>query len=188
MPHMTYDELYALGDMDSFLTKTRKHCAAKIGNMRFAGMDREDVIQETVIKVYRALEKYNSNVSKLSTYVDHVIQNMMRDKLRQAGSGKNLAHANAMSVAETFDGNSAAEPPANEVGVGSFDTGYADFEFFHDIANGMGLLDREKTVLRLFTEGYHFAEISEKLGVSKSRVSQIWKSVQSKYEKYAAIT
>ena len=59
---------------------------------------------------------------------------------------------------------------------------YENFEFLTDIMENMRLNDREKQIFRLRTSGYDFVEIAAIQGVSKARISQIWKGIRSKYE------
>jgi RNA polymerase sporulation-specific sigma factor len=178
---MTYDELFATGDMDLFLEKVQKHTAAKIGSKRFAGMDTEDVVQETVFKVYRSLDLYNSETSRMSTYVDHVIENMIRDCLRKCGSGKNLMVVNADEIVVNYDPSELGSDERSTLQVGSIDYGYQNAEVMMDVMNNMGLTDREKQIFQLYVEGYEFVEIAKVIGVTKSRMSQIWSKIKSKY-------
>jgi RNA polymerase sporulation-specific sigma factor len=177
---MTYDELFAVGEMNLFLKKAQKHCAAKIGNRKFAGMDKEDVIQEALIKVYRSLDKYDSKVSKLNTFVDHVIENIICDYLRKAGSRKNLLVVNAAAISEVT--NDSEESTEVSYQLGEVDYGYENSELLMDVMENMNLSDREKEIFKLRMEGYEFVEIAQKLGMSKSRLSQVWSKIKLKYQ------
>ncbi len=175
----TFDELYAIGEMNLFLEKTINHCKAKIRTIKFAGMEADDVAQEAAIKVLRSLGRYNAETSKLSTYVDHIIDNMIRDCLRYVGTQKNLMVVNAEDLFFTPD-------PQEEVGdycsskYGVVDVGYENAEDIIDITMHMGLNEQEKKVFLLRMEGYEFTEIAKTIGVSKSRLSQIWSHVKDK--------
>lgn len=180
---LTYDALFAIGDMDTFFNKVTGDCRKKIGSMKFAGMDSDDVAQEAFIKVFNSLNHYNDDTSKLSTYIDHVLNNLIRDCLRKAGSQKNLNVVNATPIVayvEYEDGETGSSS-ATELHLGEVDCGYENTEFLMDAMSNMGLSDREKEVLQLRMGGYEFAEIASTLGVKKSRVSQIWGSIKHKY-------
>ena len=59
---------------------------------------------------------------------------------------------------------------------------YENFEFVTDIMENMRLNEREKQIFKLRTSGYEFVEIAGMLGVSKARISQLWKAIREKYE------
>jgi RNA polymerase sporulation-specific sigma factor len=180
---MTFDELHAIGEMDLFLAKAIKHCKIKLRSVRLAGMDIDDVAQEAVIKVYKSLEKYDSKTSKLTTYVDHVIDNMIRDCLRKAGSLKNLMVTNADELVLNPDTETDFMAGIETIGLqhGIKDMGYENTEDFIDVTEHMNLTAQEKKVFILRMEGYEFAEIAKSMGVTKSRLSQVWSSVKTKY-------
>jgi RNA polymerase sporulation-specific sigma factor len=145
-------------------------------------MDTEDVVQETVFKVYRMLDRYNSETSRMSTYVDHVIENMIRDCLRKCGSGKNLMVVNADEIAVNYDAeDDNGSASVSRYQVGSNDYGYENAEVMMDVMDNMGLTDREKQIFQLYVEGYEFVEIAKMIGITKSRMSQIWSKIKSKY-------
>ncbi len=184
METSTFDELYAIGEMNLFLEKAINHCKAKIRTVKFAGMEIEDVAQEAAIKVLRSLDNYNAETSKLSTYVDHVIDNMIRDCLRYVGTQKNLMVVNADDL--FFNPTLDISTKQDDVGdyytnkFGVIDAGYQNVEDIIDVTEHMGLNEREKEVFLLRMEGYEFTEIAKFIGVSKSRLSQIWSNVKDK--------
>jgi RNA polymerase sporulation-specific sigma factor len=188
---MTYDDMYAIGDMDAIFKKVMKHCKLKIGSTRFAGMDSDDVVQETLVKVMKSISMYNSDQSRLSTYLDHIIDSKIKDMLRKAGRAKNLAVVNAADVSTAYGsetnangdteyGDGACNPDAFQ--LQSIESGYADTDFLIDIMNNAGLNDREKELFRLRMAGYEFQEIAGILGVHKSRISHMWAKVKEKYQ------
>jgi RNA polymerase sporulation-specific sigma factor len=181
---LSYDELHAIGEMDLFLAKAIKHVKVKLGTVKLAGMEADDVAQEAVIKVYNSLAKYDASASKLTTYVNHVIDNMIRDCLRKAGSTKNLMVTNADEIICNYD-NTADLSVGEDISIqyGVKDMGYENTEDFIDATEHMNLTAQEKKVFVLRMEGYEFVEIAESMGVSKSRLSQVWSSVKAKYEK-----
>lgn len=181
----TFDELFALEEMDAFLKKAQEKCRAKVGHQKFAGMETDDVVQEVLIKVYRSMQRYDGTLSKVSTYVDHVMDNMIRDCLRKAGSKSNLSLVNALDLLESTADPERCNSDGQDVSwsyiAGCSEPGYERMELITDVMENMHLNKREQEVFRLRLTGYEFMEIAEKIGVSKARVSQIWKSIREKY-------
>lgn len=180
---MGFDELYAVGQMDAFLEKARITCQTKLRGKRFAGMENEDVVQEVLLKVFRSMQKFDGEVAKASTFVDHIMDNMIKDCYRKTQTGKNLSIVNAYEIIDSYH-NDEDEPDISfgTVQIGKVDVLYEKSEVVTDMMNHLKLSDQEKEVFRLRSSGYEFSEIAELLGKSKARVSQVWKSIRDKYE------
>lgn len=180
---MGFDELLAIGDMDAFLRKAQDKCRHKLKGQTFAGMDKEDVTQEVMIKLYKSLDQYDAQKAKLSTFVDHIIDNKIKDMYRKCMSEKNLNVVNAIQVVSTdLDTEDEADGGEGMLTLGHEGYAYENFEFITDIMENMQLTDREKEIFKLRSSGYEFVEIADILGVSKARISQIWKGIREKYE------
>ncbi|ATO48553.1 sigma-70 family RNA polymerase sigma factor [Brevibacillus laterosporus] len=177
-----FDELFAIGDMDAFLSKAQDKCRKKLRGKTFAGMEKNDVTQEVMIKLYKSLDKYDADKAKMSTFVDHLINNKIKDMYRKCMSEKNLSVVNAVQILSTdLDTDDENVNGASFV-LGHEGYGFENFEFVTDIMDNMKLNDREKEIFKLRSSGYEFVEIAEILGVSKPRVSQLWKGIREKYE------
>lgn len=174
------DELYAMGEVEELLAKVKKKCEIKLKGKRFAGMEHEDVIQEVLIKTYKALDKYDKSLAKVNTFVNSIIDNMIKDCYKATMSGKNLAVVNAIDIAGSVQSEEGEEGACLQIGVE--DRGFENCEVLMDIMDNMGLDDRERQVFRLRSAGYEYKEIAAIVGMSKSRVQQIWKSIVTKYE------
>lgn len=179
---MGFDKLFAIGDMDAFLNKAQEKCRQKLKGKTFAGMEKDDVTQEVMIKLYNSLEKYDAEKAKMSTFVDHLIDNKIKDMYRKCMTEKNLSVVNAVQVVSTdldIDDERSSQPG---ITLGHKGYAYENFEFVTDIMENMKLNEREKEIFRLRTSGYEFVEIADILGVSKARISQLWKAIRIKYE------
>ena len=177
---LSYDELFAIGDMDAFLTKAKQECRIKliVNNTRLVGMEYEDVEQEALIKLLDALSKYDASISKLSTFVDRVITNMIRDCIRKASRQKNLMVTYAEQLCDSENTENSFS-----VTVSVTEHGYENFEFVTDVMENIGLTKQEKRVFELRMRGYSFKEIADELGVTKMRISQVWASIKAKYNR-----
>ncbi|WP_145052630.1 sigma-70 family RNA polymerase sigma factor [Paenibacillus xylanexedens] len=185
---LSFDELFALGEVDEILRKSEEKVKIKTQHMRFAGIGKDDVVQEALIKVYTALNSYDSSKSRVSTFLDHVIDNSIRDTLRKVGSERNLRTVNALSLSTngTVENMDPQEVGllASELSAGTrlavVEPGYGTFEIMEDIMHNLDLTDRQKEVIRLYTSGYSLKEIAEIFHVSRSRMSQIWSRIVAK--------
>ncbi|NGQ95335.1 RNA polymerase sigma factor [Brevibacillus sp. SYP-B805] len=175
-----FDELYAMDEVEEILAKVKKKCEIKLKGKRFAGMEHEDVVQEVLFKTYKVLDKYDSSIAKINTFLNSVIDNMIKDCYKSTMSGKNLAVVNAIDIAGLIKAEVKEEGVCYHVGVE--DRGFENCEVLMDIMENMGLNDRERQVFKLRSAGYEYQEIAKMVGVSKSRVQQIWKSIVVKYE------
>lgn len=169
---MSMDELLEVGEIDAILLKAKEKAEQKIRGKVFAGMDIDDVVQEVIIKVFKSLPRYDKEKAKLTTFVDHVIENMIRDMLRKAGKVSNLQVINAVQIMEDTE---------ETIQLGEIDQEYSYLELMMDIMNGIGLNEREKEIFQLRSNGYAFKEIAEAFGVSRPRMSQLWKGIVDKY-------
>lgn len=179
------DEAFALGEMDTFYKRTVEKVKMTVRGQKFAGMEIDDVVQETLIKVHRAMPKYDNTKSKVGTYVDSIIRNMVKDCFKRASSQSNLCVVNAQPI----DGPSSVnEQTMDNAGddicfqVGVTDSSYYVFEVVTDLLENLGLTDREKEVFKLRAAGYENFEIAQILGITRSRITQIWSKIMDKYE------
>lgn len=183
---LSFDELFALGEVDEILRMSEEKVKIKTQGLRFAGMGTEDVVQDALIKVYTALSDYDSSKARVSTFLDHVIDNSIRDTLRKAGAIKNLVAVNAVPI-NSEDSTVRAEVRGFSVrkenggfAFAGLEPGYEAFEIMEDIMNHMDLTDRQKEAVQLYTAGYSLAEIANVFHVSRSRMSQIWSQIVTK--------
>lgn len=176
-----FDELIALNEMEAILAKAKKYCEQKIGMQKFAGMETEDVVQEVLIKIYKAVETFDPSKAKASTYFYYVIDNGIKDHLRISGSRRNLAVVNALTiiddVANEVDKSGFTD---NEIVLGSVDCTFSTKEYIYDILENIGLNEREIRIFKMRAAGYQFDEIAGFEGCSKARMSQLWSKVQKK--------
>lgn len=177
------DEAFALGDLDQFYKRSKEKIAAKISGRKFAGFEAEDVSQECLIKIHKAIPKYDASKAKIGTFIDTIIQNTLKDSFKKAGSNTNLSVVNAKSLNDESVPTKFVLEGAEDVPfeIGTDDGGYVMFEVVTDLMSNLGLTDREKEVFKLRASGYENCEIADILGVSRVRISQIWSRIVDKY-------
>ncbi|MGZ0051983.1 RNA polymerase sigma factor [Brevibacillus gelatini] len=172
------DELFFAGKVDDFLQKAKENCEAKLAGMTFAGMSRDDVVQEVLLKVYRTMKDYDHEKARVTTYVDHVITNKIRDCLRKAGAQKNLVNINAVMASRE---EKEEEALLGSIAAPSEEARYEEVEMMIDLMEYMQLSVRDKEIIRMRREGYFHEEIGQRFNISKERVCQIIKSILKQY-------
>jgi len=177
-----YKELEERNDMNMFLEKIRKYCTIKLHNTTFAGMDKEDVIQEILLKVYSVVNNYDLSKGSITTYLDKIIDNKVKDCLRHASSHTNLVNTNAQSLDIVANYEDQKTSKSFNIDLRADDSAYSCREYVLDILDRVKLTNKESEVLKLHLTGYSFIEIAKHSGCSKSRISHIWKNIRGKLE------
>lgn len=174
----SYEELLD-NDLDSFMDRVQKTCRYKLKDRDIAGMEKDDVIQEVLVKVYLSLEQYDAEKARLSTYINKIMDNMIADCLKKGGAKKNLMVVNALHIRETDDDDTEKGFSALQI---TEDGGVEYLELMTDIMENLHLDDQEKTIFRLRAAGYEFNEIATTMGLKKSQVYSSWVKIKKKVE------
>jgi RNA polymerase sporulation-specific sigma factor len=163
---MNFDEIHARKDFEEMFNKvsevTRKKIRKK--SIRVNGMEEDDIVQETLIKFLAAYPKYDSTVAKLSTYIDHVIENKLLDCLRT-----NRKNGNTVEYLDDLEAEK--------------DNSIEQTEIRLDLIDNNRLNDLEKKILKLKLRGFRSTEIADILKYTPARVSQLWNSIKRKLKK-----
>lgn len=166
--------------VENILEETKKICRNKIKLMEFPGMELDDIIQEAQIRIWQSLSRYDENRKPLQAYLHWIINNTIKDCLRKAHREKN----NIVSYARELSHNY----PSFDLDAGEFeyyclvgdeDEGYLEVEL--KILFDSLLTEQEHKILNLRKCGYEFKEIASMMGLTKSRISQLWGSIKRKY-------
>lgn len=168
-------------EVDLFLEAAKKCCELKLRNTKFAGMDKEDVVQEALIRVYESAPKYKKEIAKISTFVEKIVDSAIKDCLKKCSSKKNLMFQNAFRLEEKLDMNREPDEDDPEVYIPYTDYNYEMAEVLIDLEYHLNLSESEKRILRLVVEGYNFTEVAKILNINKSRVSHVWRKIRESY-------
>lgn len=169
-----YEELVAVGEVNSFLNAIHKFTEKKLGRLSIAGSDTEDVVQEVLIKVYENISNYDSSKGAASTYFENIINNRITDSLRHASRTSNLNVVNATPIVDEED----SEDRSLCVAVKTFDD-YSSIELEGALKS---LTEREKAIVSMKVEGYSLSEIASNFGVSTSAIQKSWVRASKKIE------
>jgi RNA polymerase sigma factor (sigma-70 family) len=180
--HLGLEESFAIGEMDTFYQRLTEKVSRKLQGQKFAGMEHDDVIQESLIKVFKYIDKYDSSKSKLNTFLEVLTDSVFKDCFKKASSGANmnLVYAVALDATSMPDIGAVDSVEEYEFQIGKTDTGYEMFEVVTDLMKHLGLTDREKEVFKLRANGYGNHEIADQLGISRARITQIWTKITDK--------
>jgi len=174
------DELFDLNDVDEFLKATHKICKNKLNKYNFNEEDKKDVSQEILLKVYRALKRYNKEKATAATYFNKVINNGILSYISRITNNSNMLFNNILSIMDEYEEETENNGPSG-VQVAGDSTEYDVVDMIVDFLNHCELTDDEKQIFKLRYKGYEFQEIASIMDVSKARVSQLWKRILQKY-------
>jgi RNA polymerase sigma factor (sigma-70 family) len=175
------DELFDLNDVDEFLKATHRICNTKLRKVNINEEDKKDVSQEILLRVYKAIKQYDKEKATATTFFNKVIDNGIMTYLRYMKNNSNILFNNILSIIDEYD-EEVEDEKAFGVQIAGDDTEYDVLDVIMDFTNHCGLSETEKKIFKLRYEGYEFQDIAKTLGVSKARVSQLWKIILQKYQ------
>lgn len=139
------------------------------------GMDADDVYQELVMKLFKVCDAWKSEKEiAFSTYLYSALDNRIKYLIRnQCNTEKRKANNYPVSLDETITDEEGASVPKYEISV--------EFEPPLDLSQLAILSEREVNIVKLLLVGFSQAEVSQKLDLSRSRVSQICRDISMKF-------
>ena len=149
------------GDGDAFGELARRHAtsALRVARVMTGGSsDAEDVVQEAMVKAYRALDRFRAE-SPLRPWLLRIVANEARNRRRSAGRRTRLAErVGALSVplvaVPSVEGQAVADDGSRQI-----------------LAAVARLRDQDREVIALrYFAGLSEAEMAEALGVARGTV------------------
>lgn len=159
--------------MENIIRHFRKEINGKAKMYYIAGADYDDVVQEAMIGLYKAIKTYDKNGgAKFDTYANLCMKRQLLNAIRSANREKHEPLNSSVSInkmvaprdgmdydettlEETIQGNAAADIDVIKVLNDTFDS----------MNNGPQALSRiEADVWREYTEGKSYEEIAQQLG------------------------
>jgi len=163
------------GDIDAFRGLVERHSRKLFGlAFRMTGNehDAEDIVQETFMKAYRQLDRFESR-SSFGTWLHRIAANCALDHIRARKVRDDVAHSPTADPAPVIDGSAGHEPLPDDVVFGA--------EVRQKVGAALGeLTDAERAafVLRHF-EGLPIVEISKTMGLKDNATKNtIFRAVQ----------
>ena len=194
MPDADIVSLAQSGDniaMETLLLRYKKMVKRKASRMFIAGGDHDDVIQEGMIGLFKAVREYNPDKQvAFSSFAVYCVLSQITDAVRTASRAKH----SALNLSISIQGLSLDEDedPYNLLDV-FIDLSKSDpeklliskeeqsslFDFMETELTG-----NERDALKLFIEGYSYADIADRLGRTVKSVDSAIQRARAKFESY----
>lgn len=194
----TFNEMVAEDSLDELLEATMKLCSYKlqVNNIKLPTyIGKEDVVQDAMIKVFKAYRKFDPSKSSANTYFTRIIDRVIIDHIRRAKSQPSLQWANASvdelgsTIIDLITGNISAIEDLEQVTRYTntikqaqipVNDNYREEHLIIDVQLDLKniLSDREAKIFKFKYEGYTLQEIADKLGVSRPTVAKDWLRVR----------
>lgn len=177
--------------METLLLRYKKMVKRKASRMFIAGGDYEDVIQEGMIGLFKAVREYNPDKKvAFSSFAVYCVLSQITDAVRTASRAKH----SALNLSISIQGLSLdeEEDPFNLLDV-FIDLSKSDPEkllISKEEQNSLNefmdteLTGNEKDALKLFIEGYSYADIAIKRGRTVKSVDSAMQRARAKFESY----
>ena len=169
-------QMYKSGEVETFneLYKRYKNVVLSYAHSVYCiGADLEDVIQEGMLGLLKAIQYYNGKAS-FKNFAFTCIRTNILNATSRCFSNKNLPLNNTVSISET------------EYELKVSDENLEDNFIFKETVENLfkkaeqNLSDFEKEVLKLFLEGFSYTEIGEKLNCSPKQCDNALQRVRKK--------
>lgn len=189
MKKMTDEELVKLakkGDenAENTLLERYKDLAVKISRSYFIiGGELEDIVQEGMIGLYKAIKNFSENKSTFKTFAVTCIKHQIQSAIKKANTKKNAPLSNSVSL-QSFSDNSDDEQflPVNLIMQVSPDERVVEKENYQNLVLTIkkALSKKEFEVLRYYLQGYSYKEIAEILKISGKSIDNSLTRIKSK--------
>ena len=163
--------LYRAGDgeiMDYLLEKYKNLVKAQAGKYFIKGADEQDVLQEGMIGLFKAVRDFDESKHALfSTFARICIENNIKTAIEKAGRKKQEMLNNSYSLnAESPTGEMNEEVAGlRRLGIGDPEEIFIDQENYHQLKKNIEaqLSHAETEVFKLMLQGFTYREIAAKL-------------------------
>ncbi len=160
----------ALSHLMAAFAPTIKACGAKYV---CPGLEYEDIAQECMIALFRAIISYNKEKgASFPTYASTCIENAAVSALRSANRKKHFALNTAVSLADTNENESEQSAEDVVFKAESYNTA------IKHINNKLSQL--EKNVLFAFLDGASYLQIANRLNITEKSVDNALQRIRAK--------
>lgn len=165
--------------MDELIARYKSFVKKCVRPYFLVGGDTEDLIQEGMVGVFRAVETFNGK-SSFRAYVYSCVKNGIITLIKKYNSEKNKPLNGFISL--SGDDDTAREVAASA--TEDPETRFLDLEAESELIESMkNILSRfEFTVFRLFLDGYSYAEISDKLKKNEKSIDNALQRIKKKVD------
>lgn len=180
---MTEKELFARaaeGDesaVEELLTRYKSIATALARRYFLVGGDAEDLAQEGMIALYRAIKTYEPGQGAFASYAASCVKNRLLDVIKSANRDKHKALNGYVPLADA-DELLGAGMSAEEIAI-SRENGR---NFARKLDSG--LTDDEKALLGLYLAGKSYKEIAASLGITVKKVDTSLQKLKKRILKF----
>lgn len=135
----------------------------------FGYRDKEDILQDTYLRVIRYLDSHDKNKSCLRTYISKIVHSTVVNFYAYRSRESDL-----IIYADSVELNYFTDPIDGDIG-------HIDLQ---DVIDRCGLTEVEANVLRYLVQELQAKEIARILGVTEQRISAVRKQIQRKISRY----
>lgn len=177
--------------IDVLLNRYRSFARVKARTYFLAGGDREDIVQEGMIGLYKAIRDYRSDRSSaFRGFADLCITRQMITAIKSATRQKHAPLNSYVSLNRSLADDEVESAPFEETIVGSEISDPAELvvsaEALERIRSSMGevLSSLEIDVLRLYMDGKTYLEIADILGRHVKSIDNALQRIKKKLEEH----
>jgi len=173
--------------VNTLLKRYKNMVRAKAHLYSFVGADLEDVIQEGMIGLAKAIANYKKDgKASFATFAQVCVRNRIKDTMKSYFAQKNFYLNDAVPLDE-----SAGDSDEHPTGMAAFyespeltpEEKLIEIEDFEELKKRILeiLTPLEKEVFEAFAEGYSYAEIAQKTGRSTKSVDNTIRRIKNKF-------
>lgn len=177
--------------IDVLLNRYRSFARVKARTYFLAGADREDIVQEGMIGLYKAIRDYRSDRSSaFRGFADLCITRQMITAIKSATRQKHAPLNSYVSLNRSLADDEVESAPFEETIVGSEISDPAELvvsaEALERLRSSMGevLSSLEIDVLRLYMDGKTYLEIADILGRHVKSIDNALQRIKKKLEEH----
>lgn len=138
------------------------------------GADREDMIQEGMLGLFAAVQKYEKSRGSFAAFAELSVRSHMLDAIKAANRQQNQPLNQSVSLDDENAPIEPAAPPGYSVSPEHLDA------FHQFMQNKLSAL--EQRVARLYLAGYSYADIAEKTGKGIKSIDNAMSRIRRKLE------
>lgn len=194
MPNITDEELAIqakMGNQDAMseLFARYKNLVNKLSRSFFlAGGDVEDLIQEGMIGLYKAIQNYSADKNaSFKTFATLCVKHQIQTAIKIASAEKNKILSSALPIAEQTDFDDDDDSDGEIIipsSQPSPDTQVIEKENQKELLNKINktLSEMERKVLSLYLQGYSYNEIANLSKISKKSIDNALTRIKNKLQ------
>jgi RNA polymerase sporulation-specific sigma factor len=177
--------------IDTLLQRYRHYARAKARSYFLAGADREDIVQEGMIGLFKAIRDYQADRnSAFRAFAELCITRQIITAIKTATRQKHIPLNSYVSLNKPSPGDGDDDRPLSEALATTSMVDPADLvisaEEINSIKESMGTLlsGLETEVLHLYMEGQSYQQIADTLGRHVKSIDNALQRIKRKLEQY----